>query len=209
MKIGLNTLKKWRRKDERIRMESYIQISHLNDFIFCPRSIYFHQLYGRVSSRLYHRTAQVRGLNAHKSIDTKTYTTSKSVLQGIEVYSEKYDLCGKIDIYDKNKRTLTERKKRIRTIYDGYIFQIYAQYFCLKETGYSVEFLKLYSMDDNKSYSVNLPENDIEKFKAFELLIDRIREHDLTFEFTPNVKKCEHCIYSSLCDASLYEEKNA
>lgn len=39
-------------------MEPYIPISFLNDFIFCPRSIYFHQLYGRSSESLYHSTDQ-------------------------------------------------------------------------------------------------------------------------------------------------------
>lgn len=78
-------------------METYIPISFLNDFIFCPRSIYFHQLYGRTNENIYHTTAQSEGKMAHKSIDNKTYTTSKKVLQTIEIYSSRFGLGGKID----------------------------------------------------------------------------------------------------------------
>lgn len=187
-------------------MEPYIQISFLNDFIFCPRSIYFHQLYGRASTRFYHSTYQIKGLNAHKTIDNQTYTTAKSVLQGLEVYSEKYQLCGKIDIYDSAKKILTERKKKIKVIYDGYIFQLYAQYFCLIEMGYKINKIKLYSMDDNKNYFVDLPTDNEEQFNAFEQLIIDIKTFNLNANFTPNANKCQRCIYHALCDYSLFEE---
>lgn len=63
-------------------MEAYLPISFLNDFIFCPRSIYFHQLHGRVSQKIYQQTPQTRGLAAHKTIENKSYSSSTSVLQG-------------------------------------------------------------------------------------------------------------------------------
>lgn len=184
-------------------MESYLMISFLNDFIFCPRSIYFHQLYGRMSTKVYHCSAQTKGLNAHKTIDTKCYSTAKAVLQGIEVYSDKYRLCGKIDIYDQNKKQLVERKKKIKTIYDGFIFQLFAQYFCLTEMGYQVDSIKLYSMDDNKSYPVELPKNAPELLRAFEQLICEINNYRLTAQFKANRQKCSNCIYNNLCDVCL------
>ena len=46
------------------------------------------------------------------------------MLQGIEVYSDIYRIIGKIDIYDRKKEALVERKNKITTIYDGYIFQL-------------------------------------------------------------------------------------
>ena len=85
-------------------MEAYISISFLNDFIFCPRSIYFHQMYGRASTRLYHTNDQVKGLTAHSSIDNQKYSTAKTVLQGLEIFSEQYGLCGKIDTYDSKTK---------------------------------------------------------------------------------------------------------
>lgn len=41
---------------------------------------------------------QLNGTNAHKHSDSATYSTEKSVLQGISVYCEKYNLVGKIDV---------------------------------------------------------------------------------------------------------------
>jgi CRISPR-associated exonuclease Cas4 len=52
-------------------MESYITLSHLNDFIFCPRSIYYHQLYSIYDEQHYKQRAQIAGTTAHNSIDNK------------------------------------------------------------------------------------------------------------------------------------------
>lgn len=183
-------------------MEAYLPIAYLNDFIFCPRSIYFHQLYGRAEQRLYQTTDQTNGKSAHKTIDSGTYTTSKQVLQGLEVYSERYNLGGKIDTFDMGKMLLVERKKRIRVIYDGYVYQLYAQYHCLTEMGYQVDDLKFYSMDDNKSYPVKKPEDDPERQHAFEALLTEMRSFDLEAPFKALKSKCERCIYRSLCDAA-------
>ena len=40
------------------------------------------------------------------------------MLQGIPVYCEKYNLIGKIDTFDSVKGILTERKKKIKMVYD-------------------------------------------------------------------------------------------
>lgn len=183
-------------------MESYIPISFLNDFIFCPRSIYFHQLYGRSSESLYHTTDQSEGKIAHKSIDTKTYTTSKKVLQTIEIYSHRFGLGGKIDTYDMDKKQLTERKKKITTIYDGYIYQLYAQYHCLVDMGYEVKTIRLYSIDDNKIYPVKLPQDDPNRQKSFEELLQKMKDFDLTKPFSINPNKCNRCVYRYMCDVS-------
>lgn len=186
-----------------LAMEPYIPISFLNDFIFCPRSIYFHQLYGRVSTSLYHTSYQREGQNAHKSIDTKTYTTAKTVFQALDIYSEKYGIGGKIDTYDEAKQLLVERKKRVIRIYDGYIFQLYAQYHALTEMGYQVNRMKLYSMDDNKSYPIKLPKEDKEMQNKFEGLIEQMKNYKLSDDFIPNANKCSKCIYNNLCDVSV------
>ena len=184
-------------------MEPYLPISYLNDFIFCPRSIYFHQLYGKVDTRLYQTTDQVNGKAAHKTLDSKTYTTAKTVLQTIEVFSDKYGIGGKIDSYDQQKKLLVERKRKITTIYDGYIYQLYAQYHCLTEMGYQVEKIKLYSLIDNKSYPIAKPEDDPERQQGFEALIQNIKHYQLADPPNLNKNKCEHCIYSPMCDVSL------
>ncbi len=183
-------------------MESYMPISYLNDFIFCPRSIYFHQCFGRVNKRLYHSTDQSDGLNAHKTIDSKTYSTSRDILQGIDVFSDTYQLAGKIDIYDTKKKLLTERKKKIKVIYDGYVFQIYAHYFCLTEMGFTVKQLRLYSMDDNKVHPIEKPEDDAFMFQKFEEVINKMTSFSLEDKFETNPNKCNRCIYNTICDVS-------
>lgn len=127
-------------------MESYITLSFLNDFIFCPRSIYFHQLYGNFHDALYKQTPQYKGNAAHETIDRQSYSTSEFILQGREVYCSQFNICGKIDVFDVKKGRLTERKREIKTIYDGYIFQVYAQCFGLREMGYEVNEIVIHDL---------------------------------------------------------------
>ncbi|MEK7453201.1 MAG: type V CRISPR-associated protein Cas4 [Patescibacteria group bacterium] len=180
-------------------MEEYIQISKLNDFIFCPRSMYLHSIYESFNEKVYHETPQVIGKIKHATIDEKRYSTRKDILQGSEVYSQKYNLVGKIDIYDKKKGELVERKTKIQKIYDGYKYQLYAQYFCLKEEGYDVKKIFLHSLNDNKRYEIELP--DELETKKFEFLISNILNFDIlkNNNLKQNPNKCEKCIYRHLC----------
>lgn len=180
-----------------------ILISQLNDFIFCPASIYFHGLYGGRDNLTFQKSPQLNGTQAHTAVDSGAYSSRKNILQGISVYSEKYRLAGKIDILDTATHTLTERKKKIKVIYDGYIFQIYAQYFALTEMGYTVNKLRLYSMDDNKIYNVPLPKENPAMYAKFEELVKTMRTFDLIAFRQANTAKCQNCIYEPACDRSL------
>ena len=120
---------------------------------------------------IYQGSKQLDGKAAHKTVDAQSASTSKNIVTGLDVFSEKYGLVGKIDYYDLGSRTLVERKKKIKTVYDGYIFQLYGQYFSMIEMGYKVDRLELYSMDDNKKYKVLLPEDDSEMLLKFEKVI--------------------------------------
>ena len=186
-------------------MESYIQISFLNDFIFCPRSIYFHSLYKNFDPEIYHEDTQVKGKIAHHTIDHKKYSTRKNILQGLMVYSDKYSLCGRIDVFNTKTETLTERKRKVIKIYDGFIFQIYAQYYCMLEMGYSVKNLFIYSLLDNKKYPIPLPSKDSFMDKKFKKLIEEIHNFKLENSFHQNNKKCKKCIYKNLCDYAYAE----
>lgn len=185
-------------------MEEIILISYLNDFIFCPVSIYFHRLYGNLDKNLYQSTYQINGTNTHETIDNRTYSTRKDVLKGIDVYSEKYGVLGKIDVFDIRTGILTERKRTIKQVYDGYIFQVYAQYFALCEMGYEVKKIVLHSVTDNKNYLIKLPEEDKNMKKKFEKLIKDMHEFDLDKYVQNNAEKCKKCIYEPACDRSKY-----
>ena len=179
-------------------MESYITISTLNDFIFCPRSIYFHGLYGTYSPKLYHKKPQKKGVLAHRAIDDGTYSSALRYKVGSTVYSNEYKLCGKIDVFDKKNGELIERKRKVSVIYDGFRYQLYAQFLCLTEMGYCVKSMKIVSMDDKKSYSIDLPtESDLNEITS---LISKINQFNLSDPMTQNPEKCRQCIYKELCD---------
>jgi len=179
-------------------MEPYIQLSLLNDFIFCPRSIYFHTLYAKYESHNYKESPQIVGTLKHENIDERRYSTSKNILQGMSVFCSKYNIAGKIDLFEIDTGKLIERKTKVKEIYDGYRYQLYGQYFSLLEMGYEVKELLIHSLLDNKRYKIDLPcKADVIEFE--ELLL-KVRCFDLHQEFSQDKNRCENCIYSGLCD---------
>lgn len=152
---------------------------------------------------LYQNTYQIAGTKAHEKVDEKKYSSSKHILMSLDVFCEKYKIAGKIDIFDIKTGCLTERKKKIKSIYDGYIFQLYGQYFALQEMGYNVKKFQLYSMDDNKTHSILLPENNPVMLSKFEQTIEKMRNFDMTIFTQSNPAKCQNCIYEPACDRGL------
>ena len=182
-------------------METYIKISTLNDFVYCPKSIYFHELYDKYNTYIYHTTYQQQWKFNHESIDRQFYSNKKNILQSLTVYSQKYQLLGKIDLYNKATKTLIERKSYIKETYQGYIYQVWAQYLCLEEIWYKVKQIILHSKKDNKSYSIPLPSwKELEKFTKF---LEDYHKFDLHNFKQTNPKKCQMCIYKNLCDIAL------
>ena len=59
---------------------------------------------------MYKQKPQIAGEAAHKSIGDKSYSSRKNVLQDVEVFSEKYNICGKIDVFDCASGKLTEKE---------------------------------------------------------------------------------------------------
>lgn len=147
---------------------------------------------------MYHREAQVAGKIKHETIDQKTYSTSKDILCALEVYSEKYNLVGKIDIFDKKKGLLVERKNKVVKIYDGYRYQLYAQMFCLQEMGYEVKAIKVHSLSDNKRFTISMPGSA--EIAEFEQLVQTMNTFDVSqAPILDNKEKCSNCIYKPLC----------
>jgi len=177
-------------------MDTSISISTINDFLFCPKSLYLHSIYSEFSTSIYHDTPQINGSITHENIEKGEYTTSQHILQAVSVYSERLGIKGKIDIYDAKKKFLIERKYRVKAIYKGFIYQLYAQMYCLEEKGLEVKGLFIQSLSDNKRYKISLP---TQKQKLeFELVIKQMK----TFSFQSlQDHQCEHCqnnIYSLL-----------
>lgn len=151
----------------------------------------------------YQQIPQKRGTIAHESIDTQTYSSAKRYLQSISISSEKLKLIGKIDLLDTKTNTLIERKYQVKTIYDGYRYQLYAQYFCLLEMGYEVDQLVIHSLADNKRYHFDVPSED--ETNKFNDLMYSIQNFSVSkpknLPISP--QKCANCIYAPLCDKAL------
>ena len=180
-------------------MESYLMITQMNDFVFCPRSIYFHDVYrANYAESVFHATPQVEGRAVHQTIDEGIYSSLKAVITGMSVYSERYQLLGCIDILDTASGLLTERKNAVSAVWPGFRYQLYAQYYALTEMGYSVSAMRLHSLKNNRLYPVSLPD-DRDRME-FEHVLSDIRRFSLSDPFTPNPNKCAHCIYRELCD---------
>lgn len=159
-----------------------------------------------MKSETYQSADQINGTAAHQHVDEGTYSDKCSILMGMDVFCERYGLIGKIDIYDAENKVLRERKKKIKQVYDGYIFQLYAQYFSLIEMGYDVAKIELYSMDDHKTYTVEIPKDNPEMLNKFESTIYDIQNFQIGEYIQNNAEKCKHCIYEPACDRSLIAE---
>lgn len=180
-------------------MENPIPFTLLNDFIFCPVSIYYHGFYEGVESLLFTDEKQLRGKSLHENIDNNDWTQS-NVLCSLFVYSEEYGLCGKIDKYYPEDKKLVESKALIKEIYDGYIFQLYALYFAMLESGFEIEVMFLYSIRDHKSYAVDLPCENALFLSKFVSLIEEVKSFDPEGFKQSNPQKCMNCIYSHICE---------
>jgi len=178
-------------------MEDYIQISKINDFVFCPYSVYLHSVYESFNQKTYHRTYQIVGKIAHEPVDKKTYTTSANVLQGMEVCSERLGIMGKIDTFDVKSGVLVERKYKIKKIFDGYRYQLYAQMYCLREMGYEVKSLAIQSLSDNKRYKIPMPNK--EELDKFEKIVFDVQNYKVEQIKDKNPIKCGQCVYKPLC----------
>ena len=122
------------------------------------------------------------------------------------IYSSRYDLLGRIDLFFISSGLLRERKYSITAVYDGFRYQLYAQYFALNEMGYEVKSMELYSSKDNHKYPIPLPNAvDIE---GFEQTLAAIRSYVPEYDTSPpDIVKCRHCNYREICTYFPEEER--
>lgn len=63
--------------------------------------------------------------------------------------------------------------------------------------------MEIRSIDDNKKYKIDLPEQNQEMNSKFENLVNEMRMFDLENFHQTNSLKCKKCIYEDACDRSL------
>jgi CRISPR-associated protein Cas4 len=147
---------------------------------------------------LVHATPQTQGKAAHETIDEKKYSSRKDEITSLSVYSNELGVIGKIDLYKGKEKLLIERKYQLTTIYQGQIFQLWAQYFCMCEMGYEIENLAFYAISTNKTFPIDVPTE--ENKKELQNFILQFKNYDPTQLIQVNSNKCTHCIYCNLCD---------
>lgn len=151
---------------------------------------------------MYHATPQTRGKAAHETVDNKTASNRADDILALPVYSEEYGLMGKIDIYKRSEKKLIERKYQLKQIFQGQVYQLWAQMLCMEEMGYDVDSIAFYESSTNKMIPVAMPTDmDLQQFRTFIL---KFRSFDpSSTPFPINTNKCRHCIYCNLCDKTV------
>ena len=186
-------------------MEELLPITNLNDFLFCPRSLYYGNIFRRsLGEDGFQQLPQKTGLAAHKSIDDGNYSSCANVLTGTMVYCERFGLIGRIDIFDADAHLLTERKWSVSAVWEGFKLQLYAQYLALGEMGFIVEKMRIHSKKDNRIYDVQIPGNA--EISRLEDVIAQMRAFRIDAPFQREPRKCANCIYRELCDVYEREE---
>lgn len=178
-------------------MEHLITITTLNDFVFCPYSIYLHQIYDLNKEDIYHDEYQSKGKRLHDFIENNKDETS---WKHAYVYSDKLGIYGKIDDYNPLTKELIEYKSTVAVAYKGYYYQIWSQYLCLKEMGVIVYSLAFFDFKKNMKIEIPIPsQSDVEELINH---IKKIKRFDFNSDLLINPNKCNHCIYNMLCEKS-------
>ena len=139
----------------------------------------------------------MRGNLNHEKIEKGEYSSRKRYIQALEVYSEIFGVMGKIDIYDTETCTLIERKTRMKKIFPGHKYQLYAQMFGMMESGFEVKALKIHSLEDNIRYDIAIP--TVAEVEEFSRTLDEMRNYDWSaLESEISKVKTEQSIYKDL-----------
>lgn len=93
-------------------METFLPITYLNDFVFCPYSIYLHQVFDNNSEIMYSAKPQQSGKASHAKIDAvdQKKPERNTILKGTYVISNQLGIYGKIDTLYVKQQKLVESK---------------------------------------------------------------------------------------------------
>ena len=184
-------------------MNDLIAISTLNDYIFCPYSIYLHNVYLDADEDMYHAKPQTRGRNAHEKVDAKKTSNRGEIIESLPVLSHELGVYGKIDVYNQANKTLIERKYALKRLFRGQYYQLWAQFYCMIEMEYEVKSIAFYEISTHKTINVPLPGEQEKTVLAH--FINAYRDYNPKSPISVNPNKCRHCIYSNLCDKTDIE----
>ena len=190
-------------------MDGYVSFSELNDFLFCPQSLYLHTLYKNYKSNIYHDTPQADGKAAHETIDQNTYNRA-GWETGVWLCSPSHMIYGRCDLYNPSTGELVERKRTIKKVYEGQRMQAWAQAICLMDMQRSVTSITLHSLTDNVRHKLPIPDDLITS--RVNLLVQEIQAYKANYNANVSVSvsdtRCRRCIYAPLCPVANLKSQN-
>ncbi len=152
---------------------------------------------------LYHATPQTQGRIAHDAVDNKRSSSRKTDIMSMPVSCNELGIMGKIDIYKGAEQHLIERKYQLKHIYQGQLYQLWGECFCMREMGYAVNKVSFYEISTNTMMPQQLPgEKEWTELKSF---IEHFKSFDPASPIETNPNKCTHCIYCPLCEKTEVE----
>lgn len=106
-------------------MNDYIPLSTLNDFIFCPYSIYLHSVYMESDEDLYKATPQIKGairlqFSVYEVRNTKRIVNN--LMSKIEAYAKHFTADDSVILFDIEAEKLTKYGNAIRRDQDVVYF---------------------------------------------------------------------------------------
>jgi len=183
--------------------------SHVIEYLFCPRFIYFQNVLciPQHEEKSY-KAMKGRDIHTLKMVRNKEYLRKKIGVKNkyLDVYLTNSNLRGKVDevlmLENGNMAPLDYKFAKYEDIvYNTYKTQIYC-YAILIEENYNAEVKEgflIYIRSNNKIISVEITENDKQKIRKITSEIVEIIDSNIFPKATKSKKRCITCTYRNLC----------
>ena len=177
------------RSKSSITKEDLINVSAINQYLYCPRRYWYIYFYDTIGENYQFKDGVVK----HENKSKKGGWTEEIYLESTEI-----GLKGKIDILEDEELVPVERKRGGK-YYDNDVMQVAGYCYLLEEcTGEAVDTGIIYLHENDRR--VRIPFDRVKK-QEVEQIIEEIHEvtPDSPPPFTDNPSKCEECSCREYC----------
>jgi len=183
--------------------------SHIIEYLFCPRFIYFQNVLciPQHEEKSY-KAMKGRDIHALKMVRNKEYLRKRIGVKNKyqDVYLTNNSLRGKVDevltLENGNMAPLDYKFAKYKDIvYNTYKTQIYC-YALLIEENYNAQVKEgflVYVRSNNKIVKIEITENDKQKIRYTISEIVKIIDNNIFPKATMSKKRCVTCTYRNLC----------